>query len=178
VPTDAYGYPARPPGSVVVLDRIITDFVVPNLLGPFDVYKKLIPGGTLGRNGALHLTLEGNFTLPATDTLTVRLKWGATIVALMVLSDAATSAAAMPFVLEAWLTAKGDTGKQQGTIRWIADEEGTATYAGWVVAVRRGVAQSEESQQDKILQIQLEFAGAPTVGATIESGSLLLIPPS
>ncbi len=107
-------------GGVTVQDRDVVEAEVVNTTTETAVYSYSVPGGTLGSNGHLRLTLIGDFlnNSGGTQTFTVRVKYGATTLFAIWNEAVGNNASRKPVRLEVDLIAANATNAQRATGRF------------------------------------------------------------
>lgn len=129
-----------------------------------NVFSVSVPANTLRTTNVLRATIPiSAYQVASTNsTLTIRLKYGATTVASIVLDPSGVDASTMNGKIEAWLFADGATGAQEGTLQVGIFEQKLdilATGEKYVSATARGTA-SEDSTAAKNFIVSLQWGEA------------------
>lgn len=151
--------------STPVIDRVTANTTVGNTGVETTIYTKSIPGGTLGTNVRLRLTLQCQVDtdLVVGGGATIRLKYGATTLATMtqLVNDGVTDyPPATAYILEFWLSGDGATNAQIGHARGTI-QPASITTTNLIDALRqaRGTS-SEDSTLAKTLVITFQWGSA------------------
>lgn len=116
------------PSRVTNLDIVTGLLDVTNTNTETTIYSLSIPGGTLGTARSLRLTVGGLLsTVTNTDSLTLRVKFGGTVMAIS--ADSFTAPSSGPVELVSYITATGATNTQFVLTRYIRPTAAT-TIAG------------------------------------------------
>lgn len=152
-----------------VLDRDVTTADVVNTTVETVVYSFSVPGGTLGTNRALRLTLIGDYlnNSGADSTLTLRATFGGTPIHGATAVVIATSASRRAIRYEAMLSANNATNAQVTTVQYVIGNAGTAgtaptltTKAEDSISVNNGLTLDSALAQTLSISFQHSVANA------------------
>ena len=140
------------------LNRDVVAATVSGTTSETTVYTYTVPGGTLGTNKMLRLTLLGTINCgTATTSGTIRAKYGATTVCAVGLGNSGSSSYAMRFSFE--LSALNSASSQVGVAVFLrgsnSSDDGTSTTTAGAVYPCYGTA-AEASAADKALTITIQ----------------------
>lgn len=118
--------------QVIVLDRDVTTNDVVSTALETTVYTKTITGGTLGSANALRLTLIGDYlnNQAASRNLTIKVKYGGTIICEQTITAFPQSAIRLPLALTSVLSANNATNAQVSRTEGYVGANGNADGAG------------------------------------------------
>ncbi len=116
-------------GGVTVEDRDVVEAEVVNTTTETAVYSYSVPGGTLGANGHLRLTMIGDYlnNSGGSQTLTIRVKYGATTLFAIWNEAIASNASRKPNHLVVDLIAANATNAQRAFARYAQRQAASGT---------------------------------------------------
>lgn len=119
-------------GNVIagVLDRDVTTTDVVSTTTETTVYSFSVPGGTLGTNRALRLTVIGDFLQNASDDIVVRVKYGGTVIGSLTTGAFPNSANRSALTVVCLLSAQNATNAQVAMTTITISGDDTATGLG------------------------------------------------
>lgn len=152
-------------GGTQVLDKATTEQVVNNSTTATSVYSFSVPGGTLGTNKTMRLTVTGYYsnTSGGNSLFTVAVAYGATTIATGSLQNFQTATTG-PFELLLWLNANGATNSQRAVVQIRHGVDAIATaVAGWTSSQSLNAAYHDALAEDT--------TAAKTLSVTITHGT-------
>lgn len=161
-------------GAVIVKDRVTSDVIVDATVTETNIYLETISGGLLGINKSLFLYLEcGEFDLTQGETVTLRLKYGATTMCSVVIaSDACTPVTDANMVVLVRLHADGGTGAQIGSMAVVVGStQANNPVMNNTNRLKVGGA-TEDSTADKNLAVTAQFSSVTASKIVMSRGHL------
>ncbi len=169
--------------AVKVLTRQVTLQTVTNTVTETAVFTYAVPGGTLGTNKILRLTLNGDFTNNSGGliTVTIRVKYGATTIFSSAMTNVNTGGNSNPLALFCELGAANATNAQRAmtqmffgatnsggatgtapTIDFVGGSGGSLSAGAGAVAAatHESVAEDSTSSQNLVVTFQMGTANA------------------
>ena len=148
----------------VILDRDVTSQEVINTTTETTIYSFTVPANTLGSDRAIRLTLIGDHlkNIGGADTITIRIKFGATTIFSSVLNTGA-SADRRAILIEFFLSANNATNAQVASTHYLMGTNNTVGGAGTsisadVFAIHNSIA--EDTTGALALVITFEHSAA------------------
>ena len=168
----------------VVLDRDVTSTTVSNTGAETSVYSFSVPGGTLGTNRMIRITLLGYYanTSAGAVTFQVRVKYGATLIGLVSSASIASDADNRIFTVKTDLSALNATNAQTAVTAYLmgaADTGSTgggsdATLLDHKISMHNAIA--EDSTLAKTLEVTVQHGSAAlTITAVVQVVQVELI---
>lgn len=149
-------------GGIAVLPKIYVDSSgvdFSNTVTETTIATVSVTGGSLSTNNAIKIEIPvSQFSIAATNaTFTLRLKYGATTIASLVIGGSGTIDAASSGYIQAHLLASGATNTQKGVISFQMEQLGNAT-TGWSLGEIASGTAAEDSTAAKTLAITGQFS--------------------
>lgn len=166
--------PTDPPFDLETLTVVTADQDATNSTSEIDLFNFNVPGGTLGTNNMLHLTMLGDYlhnTL--SDTVTFRVRFGATELYRSAAVATSQVATRYPLIWHVYLAADGATNAQlmKGGTEWNQGANAAAVGLGNFGSGGGGDAQvrldmsgtaTEDSTAQKTFRVTAQWSAAST----------------